>query len=207
MPSVPKRRRLHSGGAIALTLLLSSCLASTAQAAGPPIVLETWVSAVSSTSVRLEARVNPNGLFSTYHFDYITDAAYEANLAAAKDPFAGASRSPSVSDANIGSGESSVKVLQQVSVLKADTAYRYRIVAKNSSTTTGPTLELRTRILPSGVDSCPNATAREQSAARNSELPDCRSWEMVSPIDKNGGQAAAPGELFGGGVTQAASQG
>ncbi len=38
-------------------------------------------------------------------------------------------------------------------------------------------------------------------------LPDSRGWEMVSPADKNGGEVAAPGALFGGGVLQAAADG
>lgn len=40
-----------------------------------------------------------------------------------------------------------------------------------------------------------------------SALPDGRGWELVSPVDKNGGEISAPGELFGGGVFQAAADG
>lgn len=38
-------------------------------------------------------------------------------------------------------------------------------------------------------------------------LPDGRGWELVSPVDKNGGSVAAAGELAGGGVLQAAADG
>ena len=38
-------------------------------------------------------------------------------------------------------------------------------------------------------------------------LPNGRGWEMVSPVDKNGGEIPAPGALFGGGVFQAAADG
>ncbi len=38
-------------------------------------------------------------------------------------------------------------------------------------------------------------------------LPDGRGWEMVSPIEKNGGQVQPPGTIFGGGVLQAAADG
>jgi hypothetical protein len=38
-------------------------------------------------------------------------------------------------------------------------------------------------------------------------LPDARGWEMVSPVDKNGGQIDPPGALAGGGVLQAAEDG
>jgi hypothetical protein len=202
------RRRSLSGGAIALTLIAAATLlgASAARAAAPSIG-GVWASAVFSNSGRLSAEVNPNGLFSTYHFDYITKAAYDANVAAAKDPFSAAARIPSVADANIGSGTSFLTVTQLLFGLQADTAYRYRIVTKNTATSTGPTQAFLTQIVPSGTDSCANATAREQSAAKNSEVADCRGWEMVSPIDKNGGEVAGPGGLYGGGVLQAAAQG
>jgi hypothetical protein len=38
-------------------------------------------------------------------------------------------------------------------------------------------------------------------------LPDNRGWEMVSPVDKNGGQIDPPGAILGGGVLQAAADG
>jgi hypothetical protein len=38
-------------------------------------------------------------------------------------------------------------------------------------------------------------------------LPDERGWEMVSPLDKNGGQVDRPGALSGGGALQAAADG
>jgi hypothetical protein len=38
-------------------------------------------------------------------------------------------------------------------------------------------------------------------------LPDGRGWEMVSPIEKNGGEIPPPGAIFGGGVFQAAADG
>lgn len=38
-------------------------------------------------------------------------------------------------------------------------------------------------------------------------LPDGRGWELVSPVDKNGGTIAAAGQVAGGGVLQAAANG
>jgi hypothetical protein len=38
-------------------------------------------------------------------------------------------------------------------------------------------------------------------------LPDGRAWELVSPVQKNGGEVAAPETLAGGGAIQAAAQG
>lgn len=187
-----KRRRpvqRLGGGAVALALCALALGPPTASATGPPVLGDAWSSTVFSTTTRLSAEINPNGLFSTYHFDYITKAAYEANLAAAKEGFAGAQRFPPVSDSNIGSGTSTLTVTQLLSGLAPDTAYRYRVVAKNTTTTTGPPHDFLTR------------------SAIVTVLADNRGWEMVSPVDKNGGQVAAPGGISGGGVSQAASGG
>src|SRR6188472_1356133 len=190
MPIAPKRRRSLSGGALALTLIALLWPAASQVQAAAPSIGAVWASAVFSSTARLSAQINPNGLFSSYHFDYITKAAYEANLAAAKDPFAGASRAPIANDASTGSGSSPVAVLQLLSSLTPDTAYRYRVVAKNSTTATGPTLIFITH--PSGG---------------GAGLPDGRGWELVSPVDKNGGQVEAPGAIAKGGVLQAAANG
>jgi WD40-like Beta Propeller Repeat len=191
MPATRKRRRLRRGGdAIALTLVAAALWSPQAIAAGPPLLGKAWASAVFSSTARLHAEINPNELFSTYHFDYITKAAYDANIAASKDGFAGASRIPVSSDANIGSGKSAVAVLQPLSKLSPDTAYRYRVVAKNSAgTVNGPHQAFVT---------FPGSSAL---------LPDNRGWEMVSPVGKNGGRVEEPGQLAGGGVLQAAAQG
>lgn len=45
------------------------------------------------------------------------------------------------------------------------------------------------------------------AASASATLPDKRSWEMVSPPDKNGGEIEAPETIAGGGALQAASQG
>jgi hypothetical protein len=183
------RRRLSTGGGV-LVLGLAGLLttASPAVAAAPQIA-EAWASGVFASSARVQARINPNGLASVYRVEYLTHSAYDANLAGAKAPFAGASRLPSLSDASIGSGTSPVPVQQHLFGLSSDTAYRYRVVASNSS----------------GTESTPALPLRTQGGSAT--LPDNRGWEMVSPVDKNGGEAALPRTLAGGGVLQAAAQG
>jgi hypothetical protein len=165
--------------------------ASTASAV-PPMIGATYASAVFTNSARLHSEINPNDLTSSYHFDYIPAAAYEANLAASKDGFAGALRSPADADASISSGSNPVAALQLLFDLQPDTAYRYRAVASSSdpaSPTFGST--------PTFVTQPPPGPPR----------PDDRGWEMVSPVDKNGGRVDPPGTLAGGAVLQAAGQG
>jgi hypothetical protein len=178
--------------------------AGTASAAAPTIV-EAWASGVSISSARLSVAIDPNGVGTTYHLDYIPQSAYEANLAAAKDGFAGGSRVPAVGETPVGSGSGPVVKSVQLSSLAADVLYRYRFIALNASaeTTVGPALAFRTRAVAT-PDVCPNAAVR---AEQGRTPPDCRASEMVSPVDKNGGEVAAPGTLAGGGVLQAAAQG
>lgn len=71
--------------------------------------------------------------------------------------------------------------------LDPDTAYRFRLVASNSTgPATGSDNHFRT-LLAAGESnsSCPNKAVRVEQKA--TFLPDCRAWEMVSPPDKNGG--------------------
>jgi hypothetical protein len=193
MPTGPKRRRLLRSGGAALLSALALVLgpASAAQASGPPIVGAAWTLAVLNESARLDAEINPNGLATAFHFDYITEAAYEANVAQAKAPFTGAAKLPSVNDVNVGGGSSMLTTAPQLLAgLPPSTAYRYRLVAHNSAGTTAGT-----------------AHSFATQASGGPLLADSRGWELVSPIDKNGGEVAQPGQIAAGGVLQAASQG
>ncbi len=184
MTTARKRRRSPMRRRHALTLVAVAMASPSAARAAAPSIDSSWAAAVFSTSARLQAKINPNGLATTYHFDYITKAAYEANLRV-KDPFTGASRAPRAADANIGSGSVAITVLQLLSGLEADTAYRYRVVAKNAAPA------------PRTARPCPSIT---QASRRRRALADNRGWEMVSPVDKNGGEVALPGAVAGGGV-------
>jgi hypothetical protein len=165
---------------------------ATAQAA-PPTISSAWVTDVTATSATLRAKVNPEGSTTTYRFQYLMQAAYEANLMANPkgEGFEGASLAPAGGPASGGSGSTPVAVANHIASLASLTAYRYRPVASNSSgTTIGPMHVLTT-----------------EAPTNASGLLDDRGWEMVSPVDKGGGAIAAPGALFGGGEAQAAAAG
>jgi len=180
---------------LSVLLLLGLLAPSNAAAAGPPAIPATWVTAVATGSAVLRAEVDPRGLGTRYHFEYLTLAAYEANLTAGRDGFDGARAVPSAAGLVAGSGTAPVPVsftlVAPGNPLLPDTPYRYRAVAvSEAGTTFGPARSLRTEALgaPAG-------------------LADGRGWEMVSPVDKGGGAVAAPGGLFGGGEIQAAAGG
>lgn len=66
----------------------------------------------------LQGAINPNGVDTSYHFEFGPTIAYGANLPA--------------TDADIGAGSSAVNVFQEVTGLSPNTTYHYRIVAANA---------------------------------------------------------------------------
>lgn len=166
-------------------LLASCCTPSVARASGPPLIGAEWASAVGSGSAKLSAEVDPNGSFTSYHFEYLSEAAYQANGGG----FAGALRSPSSGEASLGLNP--LTVSQTVFSLAAETTYRYRVVAQNSNLA-GPSR---------------GAAMSFTTKGPGPALLDGRGWEMVSPVDKNGGQIDPPGAIAAGGALQAAADG
>jgi hypothetical protein len=163
-----------------------------ALAAGPPQVNASWVTEVTATGAKLRAEINPNGFSTTYRFQYISDSAYRANQEALppRDAFTGAAQVPPGKEAGIGSGTTPLAVVQSVGSLTPATTYHYRPIATNAA---GPPV-----VGPAHV-----FTTQETSLVFR--LPDNRGWELVSPVDKNGGAIAAPEAIFGGGDIQAAA--
>ena len=144
---------------------------------------------MSTHDAVFHARIDTGGVSSFYRFDYIAEAAYLANQQAGGSGFAGAGRVP-VPDGFAGK-EADTKLTSPVSGLQQETAYRYRVVVRNAEgTATGPERRLET-----------------QGPGGALVLLDGRGWEMVSPVEKNGGGIEGPEAVAGGGVFQAAAQG
>jgi hypothetical protein len=152
-------------------------MAFSVTAAQAAVVTATWVTGIGTTSADLRAEINPQGQPTTYIFEYTPEVIYRAK------GFAGAAKIPATG-ISIGGGT----VLQHTSGLQPETTYRFRAVA--NSAVAGPIRQFTTR-----------------EAEPVFSLPDSRGWEMVSPVDKNGGGIQSFGENFGGGVIQAAAQG
>lgn len=191
------RRPQHRGGpcgvagffALALTLLWPGV--SPAWATAKPEIAAIWSSEVVASSARLRAEINPQASETTYHFDYTTLAAYEANVNAGREGFAGSAKAPLEGDAAIGESATKVLVFQSIGGLAPETAYRYRVVATNGV----------------GSEASAPYAFTTQGLGSGQLLADGRGWEMVSPIEKNGGQIEAPGKIDGGGVLQASADG
>jgi hypothetical protein len=133
-----------------------------------PVISTTAASQVGSNSAVLSALVNPRRSATTYSFEYLTDAAYQANEPSER--FAGAKSAPIGGASLSGSAPASV-VSVTLTGLTPQTEYHYRIVATNAGgTTEGPSL------------------AFDTFATEAPGLPDGRDYELVTPIDKHGGQ-------------------
>lgn len=167
---------------VGVTLLAAP---AAAEAVGEPEIDAAWVTDVTATSANLRAEINANGLLTTYRFEYVTQAAYEAS------GFAAAKKAPPSGSALLGSATTPLTVVQHLGGLNPVTTYRYRAVATNSG----------------GTVTSPEHALTTQETGLVFRLPDNRGWEMVSPVDKGGDAIAAPGALFGGGAFQAAAGG
>lgn len=189
---------MNSRCLFALSLASLLLIAATAQAAGPPSVPAAWVTDVTATSANLRATIEPNGLPTTYRFEYLTETAYE------QGGWAGASLLPLSGKAPYGSSPG-VPAFQHLEHLTPATTYRYRAVATNSAGT-GPSPEhlLSTEAIPLAPAPCPNDPFR---LGAGSDLPDCRAYELLSPPGRGSASISAPEATFGGGQLQASPAG
>jgi hypothetical protein len=182
-PATGHPRKTLVAGALALVLLLLP--ASEALAASPPSVDDTYATDVITKEGKLHAEVNPNEAATTYQFQYVDQAHYQP---LALNPYAEGEVAPALPQ-SIGAGTEDVKVSREIEGLASGTTYHYRVVATNSEgTTKGPDRTIRT-FRPFSADSeCANQGLRYGAAV---DLPDCRAYEMVSPVEKGGGDIRA----------------
>jgi hypothetical protein len=123
---------------------------------GPPYSITALPTSISDSSANLNGTLNPNGIETSYHFEYGTTTGYGTNTP--------------VPSANIGKGTAWLEEKTAVS-LQPETTYHYRVSATNSDGTANgadavfTTLAPAWLIQPSGVrqavltgSSCPSAT-------------------------------------------------
>jgi uncharacterized delta-60 repeat protein len=108
-----------------------------------PAALTGAATGVGSTSATLTGAVNPDGLATSYHFDYGTSTAYGASTSAV----------------SAGSGSTAVAVSATLGSLSPNTTYHYRLVASNASgTTDGADATFTTAASGGGGATKPSAT-------------------------------------------------
>lgn len=141
----------------------------------PPVITGQWtVSAIASEAV-LAASIVPEGFPSTYRFEYGLTSEYGQSTSA--QPF--------------GEDKSAHTVTAFIHDLQPGRTYHWRTVATNQvgeeegAPALGPDRAFTTYASPQAPspDSCPSAAYR---ISLGSYLPDCRAYELVSPIEKGG---------------------
>lgn len=148
------------------------------------IVPPTFATQVGAEGATLSAIVNPLGIPASGYFEIVDDEHFQQN------GFSGARKVPdpaTEAEIDFGSGEAPVSRSVTVSGLSPGTTYHYRLAATDAlidEYLTGPEPTLRT-FAALATESCPANEAFRVGAS--AFLPDCRAFEMVSPLDKEGG--------------------
>ena len=148
-----------------------------------PEVVGTFIAGFGSSTASLGAEVKAGGLATTYRFEYVDQASFDAT------GFAGPNVR-STPQANLANSDNlPQRASASVSGLSPNTRYRFRAIATNAvDTATGETESLLTAPSTAG-GACANEAIRTQT--RSLALPDCRAYEMVSPLKKDGWDAGA----------------
>lgn len=135
----------------------------------PPVIGEEWSAGVAFHEATLKAQIDPEGFATTYRFEWGPTAAYGNDT----------------SESGVGSDKAAHEVSSFLEGLSQGTTYHYRVTATNSIGTSHGADHTFTTFTPTQPDTdCPNRALRIGPSA---DLPDCRAYEMVTPVDKNGG--------------------
>jgi hypothetical protein len=145
----------------------------------PPEILLSGAEDVTAHTATLKAQINPHSADTTYRFEWgLSGAPYEHVT----------------SDLPIGSEPAPKTVTQRLQGLSTGTPYHYRVIAESHCRPETAPGEVCARQAPDHVfttylpspppeTDCPNQALRYGASAL---LPDCRAYEMVSPVDKEG---------------------
>jgi len=158
-----------------------------------PRVPAAWSTSVTTDSAVIKAQVDPESLPTTYRFEW----------GLAEGPYAN-----STGEIPIGSDSTEHTVGLLLDGLAPGTEYRYRAVATNKLGSAEAERTFRTfRVGGTEKGACANEALRSGAAA--AALPDCRAYELVSPLEKGNGDIISPLEISGASTAfyQAAEEG
>lgn len=134
---------------------------------GAPRIFAEKAQRVDQTAASFTAEIDPSNLPTTYHVEYGTSEAYGQSTPESQP---------------VGQDAALHNATVRVEGLQPGTTYHFRFVATNSiEAVAGQDAVFTTRQAQAGQ--CSNEAARTNLSAR---MPDCRAYEQVSPIDKEG---------------------
>ncbi len=147
---------------------------------GGPRLIAQWAESVTVSEATVAAQLDTQGSATTYHVEWGPTSSPYAN-----------------STAEVAAGNG---IRVSISGLEAGSVYHYRFVASSHCNpaepaevceTAGPDHTFTTYRPLTPQTGCSNQEFRIEASSR---LPDCRAFEMVSPLEKNGGNVAAAAE-------------
>jgi hypothetical protein len=149
-----------------------------------PTISGQQASNVGATTATLSATINPHGFETSYHFEYLSEIAYEA-----AGGFGGSDLIATKQE-QVGNDEADHLVAIELQGLATGAVYRFRAVATSSApgspVVLGPALTFVTRNGEASVGSgCANEVLRAEDESL--ALPDCRAYELITAGFKNGG--------------------
>jgi hypothetical protein len=139
--------------------------------ASPPLVETTGSPVRTTTTARLDSRVDPAGAAATYHFEYGEQGPCESN------PCTSTESHPA------GSGEAFGLVSQQIEELEPNTTYHYRVIADNGNP--GSPVFGEDMTLTTFADEAPLSHGHFPGPPGSD-----RAWEMASEADSGGNPVA-----------------
>ena len=129
-----------------------------------------------------------SGVEASYDFQYVSDVQFRAPGALGGFAQAASTTPLALQD---GAAAGAVTVGQDLPVLSPGETYHYRVVASNRTpgdpSVAGGEQVLTAPVAPEAAAAgvCPNEALRTGASAN---LPDCRAYEQVTPVDKEGAQ-------------------
>jgi hypothetical protein len=131
---------------------------------------------IASSEAELEAMIHPGQLETSYEIQYVSEAQFAIDEWQSAQP---------AGSGTLAASNKKQRVSAPVTGLSPDTAYRFRVVAENTEGEDEDGVSFTTYndapITPPGL--CPNGALLTGPSAA---LPDCRAYELVSPVDTNG---------------------
>jgi hypothetical protein len=125
---------------------------------------------ITATSAELDARLKPNGLPTTYHFEYGINTAY------------GNDTSPEELTGSTVELSAVHSVAAAIEGLQPGVTYHFRLLVENALDQGTPVVS-EDQTFEFFPPSCPNSAVRQQTGS--AYLPDCRAYELVSPSNAN----------------------
>lgn len=156
---------------------------------GPPLLTTRPAFPIAYTEATLRATIDPSGLSTHYHFEYVDDAVYQKDIEEL-GPGHGFDHAKTTPPAELPADAGPTDVEVPVFGLAEGTLHHFRILVDNEGKAIiGPdqAFETRERLR------FPPCLNDEYRTGFSAALPDCRAYELVTPADTRGKTPYATG--------------